>query len=81
MDLLREKEWPVPDAGFELTDSTGEVIAEAELGWPETHIAFLDLAQMDYAAAFEGSGWRTSPLAEVLNDPEMVLSSYAKKEE
>lgn len=47
---------PPPDVGFELTDATGRVVAEAELAWEANRIAVLlpDREQPAFAAA----GWR-----------------------
>ena len=49
---------PVPEAGFELPGSTGAVLAEAELGWPENEVAVLLADQQAQADAFKQAGWR-----------------------
>ena len=48
----------VPEVGFELTGSTGAVLAGAELGWPENEVAVLLADQGGHASAFEQAGWR-----------------------
>ena len=49
---------PVPQVGYELADSTGSVLAEAELAWPQQRLAVLHGEQADGAAAFKEAGWR-----------------------
>ena len=45
-----------PQAGFELEGSKGEVIAEAELAWPDQQLAVV--TQPEDVEAFEQAGWR-----------------------
>ena len=64
---------PVPEVGFELLDTRGAVLAEAELGWPAHEIAVLLPDQTAHVAAFERAGWRvftsgTGDVAELLAD-------------
>jgi len=73
LDLLAEKGWSPPIAGFELADEKGGVIADAELGWPDKKLAFLDDHQLDYAAVFAQQGWRTEALRSVIKDPSSFL--------
>jgi DEAD/DEAH box helicase domain-containing protein len=48
---------PAPSiVGFELTDESGEVIAEAEMAWEAQKIAFL-LPEQSESTAFEAHGW------------------------
>ncbi len=49
---------PVPEVGFELLDSRGAVLAEAELGWPAHEVAVLLPEQTVHVSAFERAGWR-----------------------
>ena len=49
---------PVPEVGFELFDTRGAVLAEAELGWPAYEIAVLLPDQKAHATAFERARWR-----------------------
>ena len=62
------KQWaagglPAPEVGYELADSAGKVLAEAELAWPERKVAVLHGEEMD-AAAFAGAGWHVLCTAE-----------------
>ncbi len=45
-----------PEVGFELADAADSVIAEAELAWPDAHVAVL-LAE-DATQPFEQAGWQ-----------------------
>jgi DEAD/DEAH box helicase domain-containing protein len=38
---MEQEQWPLPDAGYELADDRGKVIAEAELAWPQARVAVL----------------------------------------
>ncbi|MCY3837222.1 MAG: DEAD/DEAH box helicase, partial [Gammaproteobacteria bacterium] len=58
---------PPPEVGFELADSTGQVIAEAELAWEARLVAAL-LGDQDHVS-FDEAGWR---LVEA-DDPELAL--------
>ncbi len=48
---------PPPEVGFELTDASGQVLAEAELGWEGERVAVLMPGQQ--SQPFVDSGWRT----------------------
>ncbi|MDR2353942.1 MAG: hypothetical protein LBF22_12470, partial [Deltaproteobacteria bacterium] len=49
---------PAPDEiGFELTNSNGEVIAEAEMAWIEMKTVFLIPEQMSFAQIFTNNDW------------------------
>ncbi len=69
LDRLAEEGWPEPEPGFELADEAGEIVAQAELAWPEWQVALLREEELEYEAAFVAAGWRTLPLAEVVEDP------------
>ena len=74
LDLLRENKWPLPEAGYELEGSDGEIIASAELGWEALKIAFLADDEIDYQDQFVNRGWKTIPIAEILNEPEKYMN-------
>ena len=52
---------PVPEVGFELLDTRGAVLAEAELGWPAHEIAVLLPDQDVHVAEFQRARWRVFP--------------------
>ena len=66
LDTLKENEWPVPEAGYELEGTNGEVIGSAELAWEELKLAFLAEEELEYEQHFTEVGWKTLPLQEVL---------------
>jgi DEAD/DEAH box helicase domain-containing protein len=74
LDTLSEQDWPLPEAGFELADSHGEIIASAELAWEELKIAFLRKDELDCQDTFELAGWRVYSLAAVLDNPAEYIS-------
>ena len=58
--LLRElsaRGEPVPEVGFELLDTRGAVLAEAELGWLAHEVAVLLPDQKMQSTAFKRAGW------------------------
>ena len=58
-DVLEEKGIEAPDeAGYELTDETGEVIAEIELAWVSKKIGFMTESQQTDRDKAEQFGWR-----------------------
>ena len=57
MRELAENGVPPPEVGFELTNSSGQVVAEAELAWEARQVAVL-LPDQDHTP-FDEAGWRT----------------------
>ena len=57
MEALAVADIPPPEIGFELVDSAGEVIAEAELAW-EAELCAVLLAEQE-PQPFSEAGWRT----------------------
>ncbi|MDE2927157.1 MAG: DEAD/DEAH box helicase [Acidobacteriota bacterium] len=53
---LRERDFPPPEVGFELTGPRG-VLAEAELGWEARRVAVLMTDENADRVAFESHGW------------------------
>ncbi|MBI3302345.1 MAG: DEAD/DEAH box helicase [Deltaproteobacteria bacterium] len=80
LDRLAHAGWPAPEAGYELANDTGEIVATAELAWPALKVAFLQENECVYAAAFEKAGWLSHSLDEVLAAPETYLSLPQKQE-
>lgn len=54
---LIDKNLPLPQVAYELQDKSGEIIAEAELGWVEQRIAGLLPHQEAYIHLFVGNSW------------------------
>ena len=58
LEKLFKREASVPEVGFELSEDTGRVLAEAELAWPGHKVAVLLADRDEDFAAFEAAGWR-----------------------
>ena len=73
LDQLAKNGWSVPEIGYELVNDQNEIVASSELGWADKKIAFLREDELDYATAFEKSGWKVFPINEVLANPESYI--------
>ena len=78
INKLAENNCPVPEAGYELANENGEIVAEAELGWPDINLAFLQTEQIEFSEVFKQYGWRTFPLKDVIADPENYLNFFSE---
>jgi len=78
LDVLRNNDWLVPEAGYELADLDGEIIASAELAWEELKIAFLLDEELEYESRFVEAGWQIYPMKDVLENPDNYLSMNKK---
>ena len=65
VDKFVEKGLPVPEVGYELTNDSGEVIAEVELAWPERKVAIVLPEQIDHGNVFEKNGWDVYPVKNI----------------
>ncbi len=65
----------IPEVSFEMTDESGEVIAEAELGWPGVKVAIIADWQKEFEATLEGLGWRVYQLHDATDRPEKVIEA------
>ncbi len=65
---------PLPEAGFELVDKKGQIVAEAELGWIEQKVAFLLSRQVEFTSIFQQAGWKAAAIDEVLNHTQKYIS-------
>ncbi len=72
LDILRQRDWPLPEAGYELQISGGEIIATAELGWESLKIAFLTDDEIEYQEPFAAQGWQTVAISDILAAPERL---------
>ncbi|WP_228024709.1 DUF1998 domain-containing protein [cf. Phormidesmis sp. LEGE 11477] len=69
---MQQAHWPLPEAGYELTNSQGTVIAIAELAWIEDRLAIV-LTASD-RAIFSTSGWLAISPEELSNTFETIAS-------
>lgn len=75
---LGTRGFPLPEPGYELPGAHGEVIATAELAWPNRSLALLLDSELGHEASFTEQSWRTIKLADALASPEtffQLLSS------
>ena len=79
IDQLAEKKLPVPEAGFELGNNHGEIIAESEFGWPDYQIALLTAGQLKHKNAFTNQGWHVWPIDEMLTIPESFINTFEQE--
>lgn len=61
---MEQEHWPLPEAGYELANDRGTVIAEAELAWPQARVAVL-LTEDDQDACVQ-AGWYAFTVPEFL---------------
>lgn len=80
LDRLAQTGWTAPEAGYELANNEGAIIATAELVWPFLKIAFLQENEQVYTAAFENAGWQSYALNELCTASDAYLSSVQKKD-
>ncbi|MCK5232619.1 MAG: DUF1998 domain-containing protein, partial [Desulfobulbaceae bacterium] len=79
LNILRDNEWPVPEAGFELVGSEDEIVAAAELAWEKLQLAFLRDEELLYKDQFKGAGWQVFPLSDVVLNPDSYLALYKRE--
>jgi DEAD/DEAH box helicase domain-containing protein len=69
----------MPEAGFELADERGEIIATAELAWPACRIAVLLEHESGSAPVFEAAGWRPFQAVNILSNPQPLIDSLPEE--
>jgi DEAD/DEAH box helicase domain-containing protein len=74
LDTLKKEGWPVPEAGYELEGTDGEIIGSAELAWEELKVAFLTADELEYLQAFTDTGWKSLSLQDVLDNPDKYMN-------
>ena len=62
MQALAQQDVMAPLVGHELADDRGEVVAEAELAWPDQQLVLLTHEQADMADVWIREGWRAMVL-------------------
>ena len=68
-DELAKNNIPAPDeAGYELADASGEVIAEIEMVWLDKHIGFMTEEQLSERGKAEAAGWKICTNADEISD-------------
>jgi DEAD/DEAH box helicase domain-containing protein len=67
LNRLRKNNWLPPEIGFELINSKGEIVAEAELAWIANKIAVLSETQTEHLGIFKSDDWEVFTLVEALS--------------
>ena len=78
---LEEHNWPIPEAGYELEGTGGEIVGSAELAWEELKLAFLTEDELVYKQGFTDTGWKVLPIQEVLTNPDNYMNQKDNHEE
>lgn len=73
LDTLKNANWPVPEAGYELSGTDGEIVGSAELAWEGLKMAFLTEEEQKFEQVFLRLKWQVFPLHEVLTNPQNYL--------
>lgn len=78
--LFHEKGLSLPEAGFELTDHQGRILAQAELAFEPEKIALLTESELSLAQHFIAAGWQIWPLDDAyFQDPMPTLAAKQEK--
>ena len=68
-DECKARGIPAPEeAGYELADASGEVIAEIELAWIEKKIGFMTEEQAADIEKAKASGWKIFTVSDEIDD-------------
>jgi DEAD/DEAH box helicase domain-containing protein len=69
----------LPETGFEITDEHGEIVAVAELAWPDQKVCVLTVGQHEYAGAARSVGWEVWKANELTSEPEKLIAVLPKR--
>jgi DEAD/DEAH box helicase domain-containing protein len=74
LQLFAAQGGALPQVAFELQNDRDEIVAEAELAWPDQRLAGLLPEQMAYTDIFGNAGWRCIELDETNHWVEQALA-------
>ena len=81
-DVLEKKGIPAPEeAGYELANDSGEVIAEIELAWIKSKIGYMTAARQTDREKAESTGWKIFTGADEIDSIFEALSSKVPENE
>jgi DEAD/DEAH box helicase domain-containing protein len=72
---IAERNGRLPEPGFELTSELGEILATAELAWPDLRVAVLLDAEETFRTEFERRGWKVFSAEQVTVDMTILVSA------
>jgi hypothetical protein len=70
----------LPEAGFEIADDQDEIVAVAELAWPDERVCVLTNAQVEYAGAARAAGWVVWLADDAAADPQRLFADLRKRD-
>jgi DEAD/DEAH box helicase domain-containing protein len=73
--LIAQENLSLPEAGYELAGSAGEVIGTAELAWPKLRLALLLDSESESEPVFVRAGWTVHKFASVQKNLQEFLAS------
>ena len=73
LTLLARAGAAVPEAGLELADEKGRVLADAELAWPQSRVLLLRADQDDMQEIWQAAQWQVL----VLDESNTLVSGHA----
>lgn len=78
LTLVYDQKFPLPEAGYELCNDNGKIVASGELCWPAAQVALLREDEMELEDEFTSRGWRVLPLTQASKDPGAYLADIEK---
>jgi DEAD/DEAH box helicase domain-containing protein len=69
----------LPVAGFEIADGDGEIVAFAELAWPELKVCVLTQSQEEFAGTVRNAGWQVWSVSDLTTTPETLFAVLPKR--
>lgn len=71
-ETLSHLGWSAPDSPYELVDSTGTVVAQANFAWENRKVAILNKNEEEFLPQFESAGWRVVSQDSVIANPNIL---------
>jgi DEAD/DEAH box helicase domain-containing protein len=69
----------LPEAGFEIAGPDGEIVALAELAWPQQKICVVTCTQNEHAGAARAAGWTVWQASEALSVRDQLFAALPKR--
>lgn len=71
-EALSHLGWSVPESPYELVDSKGTVVAQADFAWEDRKVAILNKYEEEFLPQFENAGWRVVSQESVIANPNIL---------
>jgi DEAD/DEAH box helicase domain-containing protein len=79
LDILFERQCPLPEAGVELTDVNNVVIGQIELGWRLEKIGIYIPQGEEFVPRFKENGWNIYSIEEFAVSKEIVITALQQR--